>query len=97
MLGSYQKKISSKSKTVLFLLNFYLFLERRERREKERERENTDVPEIPLLVASHTPPTGDLARNQGMCPDWDPNRQPFGLQARTQSPEPHQPGQKYCF
>ena len=24
--------------------------------------------------------TGDLARNPGMCPDWELNRQPFGLQ-----------------
>ena len=26
-------------------------------------------------------PTGDLARNPGMCPDWESNQQPFGSQA----------------
>ena len=25
-------------------------------------------------------PTGDLARNPGMCPDWELNRRTFGLQ-----------------
>ena len=30
------------------------------------------------VVASHLAPTGDLARNPGMCPDWESNRQPFG-------------------
>ena len=39
---------------------------------------------------SLTPP-GDL--DPGMCPDWETNRWPFGLQASTQSTEPHQPGQ----
>ena len=43
-------------------------------------------------VASWTSPTGDLARNPGMCPDWESNRRPFDLQACTQSTEPHQPG-----
>ena len=44
------------------------------------------------VVASHVPPTGDQARNPGMCPDWETNQPPFGLQASTQSTEPHQPG-----
>ena len=44
------------------------------------------------MVASHAPPTGDLARNPGMSPDWDSNQRPFGLQAGAQSTEPHQPG-----
>ena len=38
-------------------------------------------------------PTGDLARNPGMCPDQDSNRQPSDPQASVQSTEPHQPGQ----
>ena len=45
------------------------------------------------VVASHMPPAGDLAHNPGMCPDWELNQWPFGLQAGTQSTEPHQPGQ----
>ena len=40
-------------------------------------------------------PTGDLACNPGMCPDWESNWQPFGLQAASQSTEPHQPGLVY--
>ena len=57
-------------------------------REGEKEGEKHQC-----VVASHVPPTGDLARNPGMCPDWEPNQQPFGLQAGTQSTELHQPGQ----
>ena len=51
-----------------------------EGREKERER-NTNVS-----------PTGDMARNPGMCPDWESNQQHFGFQASSQSTEHHQPG-----
>ena len=49
------------------------------------------------VVASHVPPTGDLACNPGMCPDWELNQQPFGLQAGTQSTEPHHQGNIYIF
>ena len=38
------------------------------------------------------PPTGDLAHNPGMCPDWEWNQRPFGSQDDAQSTEPHQPG-----
>ena len=47
-----------------FFLDFiYLFLERG--REGERVGEKHQC-----VVASHTPPTGDLAHNPGMCPNW---------------------------
>ena len=65
---------------------FYLFLERV--REGEREGEKHQY-----VVASHIAPAGDLARNPGMCPDWESNERPFGSQASAQSTEPHQPGQ----
>ena len=72
----------------LFFKTFiYLFLERGEGREKEGER-NINV-RLPLM----RPPTGDLACNPGMCPDWESNWQPFGSQDSTQFTEPHQPGQ----
>ena len=44
------------------------------------------------VVASHMPPNGDLAHNLGMCPDWELNLWPLGLQANTQSTESDQPG-----
>ena len=74
-----------------FLFIFPLFSESEEGREKERERNNQCV------VASHAPSTGDLARNPGMCPDWESNHRPFGLQAGTESTEPHQPGQFFLL
>ena len=42
-------------------------------------------------VASHTPPTRDLAHNPGICPDQESNLPPSGSQASAQSTEPHQP------
>ena len=44
------------------------------------------------MVASRVPPARDLTRNPGMSPDWELNQQPFGLQARAHTTEPHQPG-----
>ena len=44
------------------------------------------------MVAPHTPTTGDLAHNPGMCPDCELNRGTFALQAHAQSTELHQPG-----
>ena len=44
------------------------------------------------MAASWVLPTGDPAHNPGMCPDWESNQRPFGLQAGTQSTEPHQSG-----
>ena len=49
------------------------------------------------VVASRVPPTGDLACNPGMCPDWELNWRPFNSQSGTQSTEPHQPGQSSAF
>ena len=43
------------------------------------------------VCLSHAPNPGP---GPGVCSDWEWNRQPFGLQAVTQSTEPHQPGQK---
>ena len=59
-------------------------------REEERER-TISVREIHQLVASHMPPTGDLALMPSRYLDWESNQQPFGLQAGTQSTEPLQP------
>ena len=45
-----------------------------------------------MCGCSCVPPTGDLARNPGMCPDLELNQRPFDSQASTQSTELHQPG-----
>ena len=52
-----------------FFLRFYLFTFREKGREREQEGGKHQC-----VVATHAPPTGDLARNPGMCPDWDSNR-----------------------
>ena len=57
-------------------------------REREGEREGE---KHWCVVATWVPPIGDLACNPGMCPDWELNLWLFGLQAGTQSTEPHQP------
>ena len=49
------------------------------------------------MLVSHTSPTGDLARNPGMCPHWEWNLRPFGSQASIQSTKPHQPGLNSLF
>ena len=69
-----------------FFLRFNLLILRERRREEEREGENNQC-----LVASCAPPTRYLAHSPGMCPHYELNQQPFGLQASTQSTEPHQP------
>ena len=63
-------------------LRFYLFIFRQRGKVGERGKHQ-------CVVASHMPPTGDLARNPGMCPDWELNRWPFVSQAGAQSTEPH--------
>ena len=70
-----------------FFKRFYLFIFREREREKEREGEKHQC-----VVASYMPLLG-LAHNLGMCPDWELNQQPLGLQAGVQSTEPHQLGQ----
>ena len=49
------------------------------------------------VVASYELPTRDLTCIPGMCPDWEPNQRPLGLQAGTQSIEPHQLGLALSF
>ena len=69
--------IFSRMFSKLFLLFFkdfiYLFLERGRVGEREGEKHQ-------CVVASHVAPTGDLARNPGMWPDWESNQWPFGSQ-----------------
>ena len=52
-----------------FFLRFYLFTFREKGREGEREGEKHQ-----FVVASCMSPTGDLACNPDMCPDWESNQ-----------------------
>ena len=45
---------------------------------------------------SHDPYWGP-GPQPGMCPDWESNQRPSGLQASTQSTAPQQPGHIYTF
>ena len=66
---------TSKGPFYLFIfLRFYLFIFRERGREGEREGEKHQC-----RAASHLAPTGDLAWNPGICPDWELNQQPFGF------------------
>ena len=69
----------------LFVLLKILFIYFQRKGEREGEKHQ-------CVVTSHMPPAGDLARNPGMCPDWESNWKPCGSQASAQSTEPHQPG-----
>ena len=69
---------------------YYLLLFRERGKEREGEKQQ-------CVVASHVPPSGDLAHTPGMCPDRISNQGPFGLQAGTQSTETHQPGLNSCL
>ena len=57
----------------IFFKDLFIFIERV--REGERKGEKHQC-----VVASHMAPTGDLARNPGMCPDWESNQRPIGSQ-----------------
>ena len=75
-----------------FFQRCHLFIFRERGRKAEREGQKDQC-----VVASCTPPCEgreDLARNPGMCPDWELNWRPFGSLVGAQSTEPHQPGQK---
>ena len=45
-----------------------------------------------MCIASHVAPTGDLACNPGMCPDWELNQRLFGSQPALNPLSLYQPG-----
>ena len=71
---------------IIRLLKFFIYYFRERGRKGEREGN------ISVWLPLACPPTGNLDYNPGMCPDWELNQRPFGLQAGTQSTESHQPG-----
>ena len=86
-----------------FFLRFHLFRFRERGREGEREGERGEGREkerersISVRLPIACPQLRGLARNPGMCPDWESNQRPFGSQAGNQSTEPHQPGLDLIF
>ena len=75
--------VQSISFSLFFFKDFVLFIFRQRGKEGEKHQ---------CVVTSHAPPTGDLACNPGMCPDWVSNQWPFCSQAGAQSTEPYHPG-----
>ena len=69
---------------ILFLkiLFIHLFIFREGKGGRKRGRETSMCG-----CLSHSP-TGDLARNPSMCPEWESNQQSFGSQANAQSRGP---------
>ena len=61
----------------LLLKKDFMFRERGKEGDREGEKHQ-------CVVASHMPPTGDLAHNPGMCPDQQSSQQPFTLWNATQ-------------
>ena len=85
---------------ILYLFMFkdftYLPLDRGEEGKKRGRAKHQCARE--MIVASYTPPTGDLACNPGTCPNQESNRrQPFRPQASTQTTEPQQSGHLTTF
>ena len=84
MLSFYYSSNSSLSLKFLEKDFIYLLLKGKGGRKRGREHQ--------CVVASCMPPTGELASNLGMCPDWESNRRSLGSWADTQSTEPQHPG-----
>ena len=75
--------------TLFLLLLLFRFLNYFYREGKEGRKRGRETSMCGCLSCT---PTGDPACNPGMCPDWESNWQPFGLQAHAQSTELHKPG-----
>ena len=71
----------------MFFLRFSLFIFRERGREGEKYQ---------CVVHSHVAPTGDLACNPGMCPNWESNQRHFVLQP-TPSPLSYTSQGTTCF
>ena len=69
---------------LLFLIVWYTFTDSFIIYFLERGREGERGEKHQCAVASRTLPTGDLALNPSMCPDWESNQQPSDSQTGTQ-------------
>ena len=75
------------SRFLLIFKNLFTFRERGRKGEREGEKQQS-VRDTWIGCLTLTP---NWRPNPGTCPDWELNQRPFGLQARTQFTEPHQP------
>ena len=98
------RKSSSMFNTNLALLLFHFFTAFKKKdfiylllargREKKREKQSAKCErEMDQSIASCWR-SGPQPRH---CCDWESNQRPLGLQAGTQSTEPHQPGHVFLF
>ena len=76
---------------ILFIFNLFIFRDGKAGRKRGRETlmYKRNIHWLPL-----THPHLGTRPVPGMCSDRESNQQPVGLQASTQSTEPHQPGHK---
>ena len=72
--------------SIYHLFTYLLFFRQRGREGEGEGKKHQRV------VASHTPPTGNLARNPSMCSYWKSKLWPFGSQAGIQSTDSQQRG-----
>ena len=75
-----------------FFLRFYLFVFREGKGKKKRRGETSMC-----SCLMHAPLLGTWPTIKACALDWEWNRGPFGLQADTQSTEPHQPQLQSIF
>ena len=68
--GQWARSVHAQLFLWLLLLFLRVFIFREGKGEREGEKHQ-------CVVASCMPPTGDLACNQGMCPDWELNWRPL--------------------
>ena len=84
--------MNSSFQILLFFKDFIYFRERGRKRERQGAKHQCARE---TSISSHTPPTGELIHNPGMCPEWESNWQPHGSQARPQPTEPPSQGSSF--
>ena len=78
----------------IFTQGRFLIAFRKRGREREKHRWwEKSINWLPPVCAL----AGDWTCNQGMCPDWESNPQPFGYGTMLQPAEPHWPGPAMFF
>ena len=87
------KPLSQTYTTQIWFFKKIIYLFKREGKGGRKRGEKHRCTRAISISCSHTLLTGDLACNPAVCPDWELNWWPFGLQTDVQSTKPYQPGQ----